>query len=1237
MNNRDGTWKEKYRSMNYEDNVYDYASMAIDKNSHAHFAFYNWSLGGPAYLTNAPNGTWSDAVSIHNNWIGGQMEGMMIDIAVDNNNIPHISYVGSNIGAAAENHWYATKKTGTWTSSKVDNGSWSSRGHTVGTDSEGIPHIAYLLMPTGEIRHATNYSGSWSHETIDIAGTEWGQIVDLAVDKQGNVHLVYDLWVYDGQYDYQKYVMYATNKIKLPAPEIVLSPSYLEFGTVDTGAISKKFIYIKNVGTLDLHVSELRLSGRNAAEFTILHSCDVIEPEDSCEVEVSFAPEVIGRKQATLEVASDDPDMPVITADITGRTPYPVIKPVPGEITFSTVEVGEYEVRMLTLKNTGDANLEIDSLKITGDGADAYLWISICQEIPPFTDCNLDVYFAPTSPGTHSAELHIYSNDPENPEVTVTLKGRPPSGRLEIVLSDDESANNILDFGTVPLGKIANKKLILKNTGERDLVLYSRSISGNNASLFHASNACASIPQGDSCIIEIVVYMDSLGSKSAQLNLLSNDPDNTEVVILLKGFGIKSLSKMFDYYGDDNECWAFFYCMDKMSTGDLLIGGSQKNNALLTAITTDGEITWQKKFHSAFGFSDIHAARELWDNGFIVAGDAVTNDPKDLVSFGRSWIARLDMHGNIIWQKEASNFNFKFNNSAIFDIKVTSSLDFIAAGTVSKWGYSPKMWIGKFNSAGEVLWQKYSETNEFPFGGYAIVEDDNGNYIVAFGSGRADFEKGSALCKHPDGGYLYGGWKAILIKFSPDGDIIWQKAINPESDVNKTFWLLHFDDNGNILWQYAYKPVDVKNSACIYDLTITGSGDIIAVGDLRNHHIQADYQYDIQVLKLTKSGEIIWQKQIRAISHQKAYKVLELSSGSIVICGHNSLTGTNKGWLVFLSPEGLLEGCVSDYIENSNTFRVNGNHSFETIEIPFITESNNFLVAQASEIPVNLLKQNWCTGIPADMDYDGIPNEEEYGPSGLDTSYDGNNDGLPDALQSNVASFHTFNGSGYVTLEAPPGTQLNEVSAEDNPSPDDQPEDIAFPLGFFKFSVTGLEAGDTVALNLYFPAELTPVTYYKHAKTAGNPEPHWYEFLHDGQTGAVIQPGKITLHFKDGARGDEDLTENGIIEDIGGPGTNIVTGLEKMNDPSYPSLQAVIYPNPSTGNINIRFNISQPENVRIIIYDIWGRKVRTLISEAMVPGNKNVEFGAEDFPGGIYFIRIEAGKYQETMKLILQR
>jgi hypothetical protein len=71
------------------------------------------------------------------------------------------------------------------------------------------------------------------------------------------------------------------------------------------------------------------------------------------------------------------------------------------------------------------------------------------------------------------------------------------------------------------------------------------------------------------------------------------------------------------------------------------------------------------------------------------------------------------------------------------------------------------------------------------------------------------------------------------------------------------------------------------------------------------------------------------------------------------------------------------------------------------------------------------------------------------------------------------------------------------------------------------------------------PIDLTGFIYRKYGPTPDNLEDHWYDFMYDGQTGAVIDgpAGKVTLYFIEGQRGDDDLGNigNETIIDQGGP------------------------------------------------------------------------------------------------------
>jgi len=86
------------------------------------------------------------------------------------------------------------------------------------------------------------------------------------------------------------------------------------------------------------------------------------------------------------------------------------------------------------------------------------------------------------------------------------------------------------------------------------------------------------------------------------------------------------------------------------------------------------------------------------------------------------------------------------------------------------------------------------------------------------------------------------------------------------------------------------------------------------------------------------------------------------------------------------------------------------------------------------------------------------------------------------------------------------------------------------------------------------------------------------------------------------------------------------------------------YPNPFNPVTKIKFNIASAkaqyiEPVRIIIYDILGREVTTLVNEQLSPGKYEVTWDASDHSSGVYYYRIVAerngDKYQKTLKMIL--
>jgi photosystem II stability/assembly factor-like uncharacterized protein len=79
------------------------------------------------------------------------------------------------------------------------------------------------------------------------------------------------------------------------------------------------------------------------------------------------------------------------------------------------------------------------------------------------------------------------------------------------------------------------------------------------------------------------------------------------------------------------------------------------------------------------------------------------------------------------------------------------------------------------------------------------------------------------------------------------------------------------------------------------------------------------------------------------------------------------------------------------------------------------------------------------------------------------------------------------------------------------------------------------------------------------------------------------------------------------------------------------------YPNPFDQSTNIKFEISEYENVTLKIYSIDGKLVTTLVNEKMRPGSYEVVWNAANNPAGVYFCRLKAGSYIESMSMEVVR
>ncbi|MGH7457216.1 MAG: T9SS type A sorting domain-containing protein, partial [bacterium] len=81
----------------------------------------------------------------------------------------------------------------------------------------------------------------------------------------------------------------------------------------------------------------------------------------------------------------------------------------------------------------------------------------------------------------------------------------------------------------------------------------------------------------------------------------------------------------------------------------------------------------------------------------------------------------------------------------------------------------------------------------------------------------------------------------------------------------------------------------------------------------------------------------------------------------------------------------------------------------------------------------------------------------------------------------------------------------------------------------------------------------------------------------------------------------------------------------------------VNFPNPFNPRTTINYAISQPGFVRLKIYNMSGREIRTLVSAWRAAGKYSVYFDASGLASGVYFCSLQVGNFKDMRKMLLLR
>jgi len=526
------------------------------------------------------------------------------------------------------------------------------------------------------------------------------------------------------------------------------------------------------------------------------------------------------------------------------------------------------------------------------------------------------------------------------------------------------------------------------------------------------------------------------------------------------------------------------------------------------------------------------------------------------------FVAKLDSRGQLQWHTFLGSSSYDWGQSVAAD---DSGNLYVAGDSDVGWG-SPinpnagggDAFVAKLDSSGVLQWHTFLGSNSNDLG-WSVAADGSGNL---YATGRSGAGWGSPINSHA------GGTALFVVKLDSSGVLQWHTFLG----------------SSNYGWEGS--------------VAADGSGNLYVIGDSEsgwgspiNSHAGNS---DAFVAKLDTSGVLQWHTFLGSGSNDHGRSVAVDGSGNLYAAGDsnagwgspiNAYAGRGDAFVtkiydLDIDDDGWpndTDGCPYDLYKsdpgacgcgvadtdtdgdgtldcNDNcpgdpNKSVSGTCGCGVVDTDTDTDGTadcfdpdddgDGLDDSTDAFPTD--PKEW-----ADNDQDGIGDhgDSDDDNDGSEDSIemagpadgDGNADGIVDSLQSHVTTLEVLDDQQFCTLELPSGHSFTRSQAVNTPPADDAPDSVNFDYGYFDFTTGNIGSGQSTTVTLYLPAGASPITYYKYGKTPDNPTDHWYEFLYDGQTGAEIDGNIITLHFVDGQRGDDILTQDSMVVDVGGPG-----------------------------------------------------------------------------------------------------
>jgi hypothetical protein len=312
-------------------------------------------------------------------------------------------------------------------------------------------------------------------------------------------------------------------------PQISLSEQTVNFGTVSVGSAGTSNLSLSNTGATDLTVSVISVTG---TEFGItgITTPKVISAGQSVPLSISYHPTAAGTSTGSLSITSNDPTNPTVTVPLSGMGSTKAagqLSANSSSLNLGNVNAGSHASQNIVLSNTGNAPVNISSIKVAGNGFSEG-GITPPAVINPSLSATLVVTFTPPTAGIAAGTVTITS-DASSAPLVISLSGTGVQPGLSV-------SPTSFNFGSVVDGQTKTQNFTITNTGTSALTLSQIGVSGAGYSVTGLATP-SSLAAGQSTTFSVEFAPSTAGNLTGGVSITSNAP-NSPAGIVLSGTGV---------------------------------------------------------------------------------------------------------------------------------------------------------------------------------------------------------------------------------------------------------------------------------------------------------------------------------------------------------------------------------------------------------------------------------------------------------------------------------------------------------------------------------------------------------------------------------------------------------------------------------------------------------------------------------------------------------------------------